>query len=93
MITKVKVDYREAMGIKEPYTLYLSEREIALEEVIDRWFAENREYYKVKAEEDCIYILCHHHNEDSWELTLFERRGLILDDDANVFKHSFRGKV
>ena len=94
MLNKVNVDYRKnAKGIKTPTLLYLADREIEITEVLDRWYAEKRDYYKVQGIEGCVYILCHHSKQDSWEVTMFERRDSIQEEEEHVFRHSFRGKV
>jgi hypothetical protein len=47
---------------------------LAVCEIIDRWPGENYSYFKVRAEDEALYILRHDKIAAQWELTLFSRR-------------------
>ncbi len=59
-------------GEETPVRFRLSERLIEIGEVLDRWLAPDRRYFKVQTAEG-IYILRNDITSGEWELTLFER--------------------
>ena len=54
-----------------PVRFYLGERCIEVNEVIDRWLDPEHRYFKLKGDDNGIYILRHSTQQDIWELTLF----------------------
>lgn len=55
-----------------PRRFYLGERCIEVAEVIDRWLDPAHRYFKLRGDDDGIYILRHSLEEDIWELILFD---------------------
>ncbi len=51
---------------------YLGERCIEVSEVLDRWLAPSHRYFKLRGDDNGIYILRHSTIEDIWEMTLFD---------------------
>ena len=66
--------YAGYRGDETPQRFHLKSRTIEVVEVLDRWIAPTHRYFKVKGDDDDIYILRHDTNKNSWELTLFEAR-------------------
>lgn len=54
-----------------PLRFRLGDRWLEVTEIIDRWLSPQRRYFKVRAEDGCIYILCHDEAR-GWELHLFD---------------------
>ncbi len=44
-------------------------------EVLDQWYGLGYQCFKVRAEDNNIYILRHHTEQDSWTLDAFRREG------------------
>lgn len=57
---------------EKPLAINLDKKRLKVEEVLDRWYGEDYEYFKLKAEDDCIYIIRYDRINDLWELTMME---------------------
>lgn len=68
----------EYEGGQTPECFYLGEREIAVEDVIDRWLSPGHRYFKVRGDDGGIYIITHDVASSRWELTMFDS-GLCKD--------------
>ena len=55
-----------------PVRFYLGERCIEVTEVLDRWLDPAHRYFKLRGDDNGIYILRHSIDEDCWEMTLFD---------------------
>jgi hypothetical protein len=58
-----------------PRSFCFGKREIIVEEIIDRWFAPEYRYFKIRGDDESIYILRYDVVNDTWELTMFNRSG------------------
>ena len=54
-----------------PVRFYLGERCIEVSELLDRWLDPAHRYFKLRGDDNGIYILRHSIGEDCWEMTLF----------------------
>ena len=71
--SQIKVEcYAGYRGEETPVRFYLGERCIEVSEVIDRWLDPAYRYFKLKGDDNGIYILRHATSEDVWEMTLFD---------------------
>ena len=64
--------YAGYRGDEEPRRCLIGEREIYIDEIIDRWLDPAYRYFKIRGDDNGIYILRHDTKGDSWELTLFD---------------------
>jgi hypothetical protein len=74
--TAVKVRVECYSGFKadeRPVRFYLGERGIEVEAILDRWYGEECDYFKLRAGDGNTYILKHFRSSDEWEMTLFSR--------------------
>lgn len=55
-----------------PLRFYLGERCIEVTEVLDRWLDPAHRYFKLRGDDNGIYILRHSIDEDCWQMTLFD---------------------
>jgi hypothetical protein len=55
-----------------PMRFYLGERCIDVIEILDRWLDPAHRYFKLRGDDNGIYILRHSIEQDSWEMTLFD---------------------
>ena len=44
-------------------------------EILDRWFGEDHDYFKVRADDGGVYVLRYNRCEDGWELTQYRASG------------------
>ena len=52
----------------------------AIREIVDRWYTEEYSYFRVRADNDCRYILRYDLTRLSWELVMKEDSGLSAED-------------
>jgi hypothetical protein len=65
--------YAGHRGEEEPRRFWIGEREVGVEEVLDRWLAPEHRYFKLRGDDGATYIVRHDSGHDRWELTLFEQ--------------------
>lgn len=60
------------VGDPEPGRFWLGTRPLQVTGVLDRWLGPERAYFKVRAEDESVYILCRDDARGRWELALYE---------------------
>ncbi len=50
-----------------------SRRTYEVKEILDRWYGPDYQYFRVRADDNNVYILRHNTGEDSWTLDSFRR--------------------
>ena len=55
-----------------PVRFYLGERCIEVTEVLDRWLDPAHRYFKLRGDDNGIYILRHSIADNCWEMNLFD---------------------
>lgn len=63
--------YAGYRGAETPRRFYLGKRCIEVVDVLDRWLDPEYRYFKLRGDDNGIYILRHSVSEDSWEMTLY----------------------
>ena len=63
--------YAGYRGEETPRRFYLGKRCVEVTNVLDRWLDPAHRYFKLRGDDDGIYILRHSTREDTWEMTLF----------------------
>ncbi len=58
---------------ERPLRFQLGQREFLVEEVVDRWYGPEDEFFKVRANDGNLYILRHHTPQDEWNLEALRR--------------------
>lgn len=43
-----------------------------VKEIIDTWYSEAAVYFKIKADDDNLYLLKYDENQDQWDLVFFQ---------------------
>jgi hypothetical protein len=74
MILRVQC-YAGRKADERPVRFQLGEREYVVEEVIDQWYGPDEIFFKVRADDENLYILRHDQSEDGWRLESFRRLG------------------
>jgi len=59
-------------GDETPVRFYLGGRCVEVKEVLDRWLDPAYRYFKLRGDDQGVYILRHATAEDVWALTLFD---------------------
>ncbi len=67
--------YAGHRGEETPRVLYVDERRVGVDEILDAWISPDHRYFKVRGDDGDIYIIRHDSLENSWELTMFKRHG------------------
>jgi hypothetical protein len=57
---------------QEPGRFFYGDRQIMVREILDRWLDPSHGYFKLRGDDDALYILRHDIILDSWELILFD---------------------
>jgi hypothetical protein len=71
--TRIHVEcYAGHRADEEPRRFNIGEREIAIDEVIDRWLDPGHRYFKVRGSDGGIYLLRHDTGDDTWDLTMYD---------------------
>lgn len=72
--TVIKVEtYSGYKADERPVSFAIRERVHTVTEVLDRWYGEGHDYFKVRADDDFIYIIRHDRTIDEWELVMMEK--------------------
>ena len=64
--------YAGYKGDERPARFTLGTTTRAVDEVVDRWYGEEHDYFKVIADDGNLYLLRHDRESDEWELTMTE---------------------
>ncbi len=67
--------YSGHRGEETPRRFTLGERTVEVEEVLDRWLAPDHRYFKVRGDDEGVYILRHDVDAWRWEMTFFRDGG------------------
>lgn len=71
--THIRVEcYAGYRADEEPRRFFIGQREIVVDEVIDRWLDPTHRYFKVRGDDGCLYILRQDVPSQSWDMTLFD---------------------
>jgi len=57
---------------ERPVAFSLMDRRCEVKDIIDRWYGEGASYFKVKADDDNIYLLKYDAWEDQWDLIFYQ---------------------
>ncbi len=56
---------------ESPQRFFIGKREVKVVEIVDRWLDPACSYFKVRGDDDGIYILRHSQDPDAWDMLLF----------------------
>lgn len=72
MVLRVQ-SYAGRKADERPVRFQLGDREYVVEEVLDQWYGPDATFFKVRADDDNLYILSHSSVRDEWNLESFRR--------------------
>jgi hypothetical protein len=82
---KIKVEcYSGYKANERPLRFYIGNRVLEVKDLLDRWYGEEADYFKLVADDGNKYILKYDREGDSWELTMYSAPGSPVH---------FKGKV
>lgn len=64
--------YAGYRGEERPVRFFLNKRCIEITEILDQWIGPDYRYFKLRGDDDGIYVLRHLSDENTWDLTLFD---------------------
>lgn len=69
---RIRVECHSGYKANErPLRFFLGERKVEVRELLDRWYGEDYEYFKLLADDGNTYIFKYRRAQDSWELVEF----------------------
>jgi hypothetical protein len=71
-LTVIVECYSGYQGEESPQRFSLGERLVEIIEILDRWLDPTHRYFKVRGDDNAVYILRHDEIAGQWELTLFD---------------------
>jgi hypothetical protein len=74
--TAVKIRVKTYSGHKadeRPTSFFLGSRELAVVELVDRYYDPHEDIFKVKAEDGGVYLIGHDRQDDGWRLKGYYR--------------------
>ncbi|MFO7965657.1 MAG: hypothetical protein R6U50_17155 [Desulfobacterales bacterium] len=67
-------------GEETPRRFRLGDRKVEVAQILDRWPAADHWYYKIRGDDDSIYILRHDLITNEWEMTFYTDVSLSFPD-------------
>ena len=64
--------YAGYKGDERPTAFTLAARTSQVREIVDRWYGEDRAYFKLIADDGNLYVIRHDAESDTWELVMSE---------------------
>jgi hypothetical protein len=61
-------------GEVEPLAVWFGTRRVAVRAIVDRWFAPNRRWFRIDADDGQLYVLRHDQGTGEWDLAALTRR-------------------
>jgi hypothetical protein len=74
MQNSIKVEcYAGYKSEERPVRFALGEWTLKVEEVEDQWYSPSSRYFRVRASDGNVYVLCHDEEKDCWSLSAFRK--------------------
>ncbi len=62
---------------ERPVAFTLSDKPFKVEEIIDRWYGKEEVYFKIRANDQNIYLLKYDAYQDCWDLVFYQNPGKL----------------
>ena len=72
----MKVSVKSYSGYKaneKPRSFTFKDKEYQVKEILDSWFGPDYTYFKLKADDENIYILKYNEKRDEWKLSFYKK--------------------
>lgn len=71
-LTVIRVEcYAGHKADERPLRFFIRDREFRVEEIADRWYSPEANYFRVLADDGNFYVLCNQARQDVWTLEAF----------------------
>jgi hypothetical protein len=78
---KIRVETYDGYRAGErPLRFHIGAKKREVVEILDRWFGEDHDYFKVRADDGGVYVLRYGRCEDGWELTQYSAAGAAHEE-------------
>ena len=78
---KIRVDtYDGYRSGERPLRFHIGRKRREVVDVLDRWYGEDHDYFKVRADDGGVYVLRYHRDSDRWELMQYSAVGDAFAD-------------
>jgi hypothetical protein len=72
---RIQVDCGAARANEGPRRFVLGDFTIEVDDLLDRWYGDDADYFRVRGGDGHLYVLKHLRAPDRWELSSFTRHG------------------
>src|SRR5207249_11916034 len=72
---RIQVECRAERASEGPRRFVLGEQTIEVDDLLDRWYGSDADYFRVRGGDGHFYVLKYLRAHDRWELSSFTRRG------------------
>jgi len=72
---RIQVECRALPATEGPLRFVLGDHTIEVDDLLDRWYGDEADYFRVRGGDGHLYVLKHVRDDDQWELTSFTRHG------------------
>src|SRR5213596_1592970 len=72
---RIQVECRAERASEGPRRFVLGEQTIEVDDLLDRWYGSDADYFRVRGGDGHLYVLKYLREHDRWELSSFTRRG------------------
>ena len=72
---RIRVECQHQGAADGPLRFVLGEQTIEVDDLLDRWYGDDADYFRVRGGDGHLYVLKHLRDHDRWELTSFTRQG------------------
>ncbi len=64
---------------ERPVSFRIRERLFEVKEILDRWYGEDHDYFKLRADDDHTYLIRYDRKNDEWELLMMEKGDGVVE--------------
>ena len=72
---RIQVECGAERASHGPLRFVLGEQTIEVDDLLDRWYGDDADYFRVRGGDGHLYVLKYLREDDRWELSSFTRRG------------------
>jgi hypothetical protein len=78
---KIRVEcYDGYRACERPLRFHIGSKKREVADLLDRWYGEDHDYFKVLADDGGVYVLRYSRGDDRWELTQYRAEGTDLSE-------------
>ena len=73
-MSSIKVEcYSGYRADQRPVRFYLQHQVLEVMDIEDQWYSPSLRYFRIRASDGNVYVLCHNEDEDAWSLEAFRK--------------------